>query len=153
MIDELLIHLDDVHLEPHLVKAPTGLKLLALTEAAHPPRLCQRCSGFNVKQPRRHDHIGVIPEPPARLTGWLVDHQRYECGSAQIADHRRCSVIRSLTVPMVASGAGAGCLRVRARWIRPSSRSCSSFVGRCTGTMRAIGRPWSVTVTIRPSRT
>jgi hypothetical protein len=50
MGDDLLMHLNDVHLELHPVKTSMGLKLLALAEASHPPCLYQRRSGFNVEQ-------------------------------------------------------------------------------------------------------
>ncbi|WP_157184358.1 hypothetical protein [Nocardia niigatensis] len=51
------------------------------------------------------------------------------------------SSISSLTMPFPWTGVGAGCFFLRAAWIRPSARSCSSLVGCSTGTMRAIGRP------------
>lgn len=61
--------------------------------------------------------------------------------------------MRSLTVERALVGFGAGRFFTPASSTRPSAMSRSSEFGASTGTSLATGRPWSVTVTVRPART
>lgn len=87
--------------------------------------------------------VGVVPESATCFAARLADRQRYESRRIDVSDHRRCSSMSSLTEPSPRIGTGAGCFFCRAACTRPSGRSCSSRVGRPTGTMRATGCPWS----------
>jgi hypothetical protein len=97
----------------------------------------------------RAGKLGGTPAAWRMSSGTSAEVSRYPIRTGQ----RRCSPSRSLTVPCVFSRPGADCLGCWAGRALPSASSCFSRVGRLTGTIRAIGWPWSVTVTMWPART
>src|SRR5262249_59717218 len=111
------------------------------TARARPRRRGQGGGGLDVEQ-RGGDHrVGGAPQPPAERAARLGDEQRHEGGGVEVADHRRWSATRSLTVPVAGTGCGAARLRRVAGRTRPSATNRSSVVGDSTGTIRAIARP------------
>jgi len=139
------VGLDHRDLGPQLVQAGNGAAVGVRGKSAEPTILGQRCRCLDLREPIRHDIVGVVPEPPARSRAGLLDQQGHDRRRIEEEDHRRCSGRRSLTEPATCTGTGTGTGAERfpaaeGRTL-PSAIGRSNALGASTGTILATGRP------------
>src|SRR3954454_14228358 len=143
----------DIELRPELLELIGGRVAFGGRHSTQPSGPGQGRGGLDEGQLGADDGVGRFPYAVTGSGAGFVDEQGNDRRRVEEGDHPRCSGRRSLTVPSMCSGSRSVRLLLDAGCTRPSAMSRSSGLGWSTGTMRATGRPWSVTVTVRPDRT
>lgn len=150
---EIVVEVDELELSQEPVEFAYRSPKVGTRDPARARSLREAGSPFDGRQTNTDKPECLVPGVAGGLRAGLIDQQGNDRRGIEVGNQRRCSAMRSDTVPGVFSGFGRLRLRCLAGVTRPSRINRSIVRSPLIGRTRAIARPRSVMTTSSPACT